>query len=204
MENLLKAKGLWGLIERGVEEPKEGTTLNQTQQTQLDELRMKDCKTKYGSNEKVKKSMLNTLRRDFELLEMKNTESIKEYFSRVTAMANKIRSNGEVTPDSKLQSSLAVHEQKFKKMNVEEDHALKVEETKYGSGGGRMGSRGRGRGRGRSLDKATVECYKCHKLGHFRFECPSWDKANYAEAEEEEEMLLMTLTELESSEGNME
>ncbi|XP_047306156.1 uncharacterized protein LOC124909530 [Impatiens glandulifera] len=147
---------------------------------------------------------------------MKNTKSIKEYFARVTAMTNKIKSNGEVTPDSKvvekilrtlterftyvvisieevrdtttmsideLQSSLAVHEQKFKKMNVEEDHALRVEQTKYGRGGGRMGSRGRGRGRGRSLDKATIECYKCHKLGHFRFECPSWDKANYAEAQ---------------------
>lgn len=56
-------------------------------------------------------------------------------------------------------------------------------------------------GRGRQMyNKATVECYKCHKLGHFQFECPRWDKeANYAELkdeeEEEEEMLLMAYVE---------
>lgn len=45
-------------------------------------------------------------------------------------------------------------------------------------------------------NKATIECYKCHKHGHFQFECPSWDKeANYAELEEEEEMLLMAYVE---------
>lgn len=43
------------------------------------------------------------------------------------------------------------------------------------------------------MNKATVECYNCHKVRHFRFEQPSWDKnANYAELEEEEKMLLMT------------
>ncbi|KAH7667013.1 RNA-directed DNA polymerase protein [Dioscorea alata] len=43
-----------------------------------------------------------------------------------------------------------------------------------------------------------MECYKCHKLGYFQFECPSWDKeANYAELgdKEEEEMFLMAYVE---------
>jgi hypothetical protein len=32
-----------------------------------------------------------------------------------------------------------------------------------------------------------MECFKCHKLGHFQYECLSWDKeANYAELGEEE------------------
>ena len=38
-----------------------------------------------------------------------------------------------------------------------------------------------------------MECFKCHKLGRFQSECPSWDKeANYVELGEEEEMLLMS------------
>lgn len=48
----------------------------------------------------------------------------------------------------------------------------------------------RGRGRGKSVfDKSIVECYTCHKLGHFQYKCPEWEKANYTE--KEEELLLM-------------
>ena len=37
-----------------------------------------------------------------------------------------------------------------------------------------------------------MECYNCHKLGHFQFECPQWERgANYAKLDESEEMLLM-------------
>jgi len=54
--------------------------------------------------------------------------------------------------------------------HVEEEHALEI--THGDQPGGRSrgcGSfRGRGRGRGiQSFDKATMECYYCHKLGHF-------------------------------------
>jgi hypothetical protein len=45
-----------------------------------------------------------------------------------------------------------------------------------------------------------VECYKCHQLGHFQYECPKWEKeANYAELKEQEEMLLMSYVELNQS-----
>lgn len=150
-------------------------------------------KMKYGGNERVKQSLLNTLRRDFEVLEMKKGESIVEYFTRVMSVANQMRSNGEEMPDSKiiqkilrtlterftyvvvsieeskdtsamtvdeLQSSLVVHEQKFKRLDRKEDHVLKVSTESGTRGrGGRSYGRGRGRGRGRqSFNKATVEC----------------------------------------------
>ena len=42
-----------------------------------------------------------------------------------------------------------------------------------------------------------MECYRCHQLGHFQYECPSGIKeANYAELDEEEDMLLMSYVEL--------
>ncbi|PNX61211.1 copia-type polyprotein, partial [Trifolium pratense] len=45
--------------------------------------------------------------------------------------------------------------------------------------------------RGR-ISKETVECFKCHQLGHYKNECPTWEEAKYAEADYEEEFLLMT------------
>ncbi|KAL6347283.1 hypothetical protein AAG906_013719 [Vitis piasezkii] len=55
------------------------------------------------------------------------------------------------------ESSLFVHKQRMSS-HEEEEHALKI------THGEQSGGRGRGRIK---LDKATVECYYCHKLGHF-------------------------------------
>lgn len=190
VENLLRAKGLWSLVENGFEEPKVGTLLTDAQQAQLQDARTKDhqvkhylyqaidrtvfeqildrrsskivwdsMKLKFNGNEKVKKSHLQTLRREFEILGMWKEETITEYFARVMVVSNKMRSNGEAVTDEKivekilrtlvdkfipvvisieeakdistmsideLQSSLVVHEQKFKRVNREEgDQALK-------------------------------------------------------------------------------
>ncbi|XP_020266994.1 uncharacterized protein LOC109842539 [Asparagus officinalis] len=207
MENLLRAKGLWSLVEKGFEEPRAGTLLTDAQQAQLDDARTKDhqvkhylfqaidrivfeqildrrsaktvwdsIKQKFGGNDKVKKSHLQTLRREFEVLEMRNEETITEYFARVMVVSNKMRSNGEDMTDEKivekilrtlverfipivvsieeakdtstmsideLQSSLVVHEQKFKRVSREDvDQALKVEDRTFVRG--KYAIRGRG------------------------------------------------------------
>lgn len=98
--------------------------------------------------------------------------------------------NIDILTIDELQSSLVVHEQKFNRSSGEEQ-ALKV--TMDGRNNG-----GRGRARGRQgFSKSTVECFKCHKLGHFQYECLDWNKeANYAELDEENEMLRMSYVEL--------
>ena len=184
-------------------------------------------KNKYQGNKRVQSSQLQRLRRNFEELEMKDGDSITEYFSRVMMVSNDMRNLGEDIPDAKvvekilrtlvekytyvvcaieeskditemtvdeLQSSLLVHEQNLSKHSSEEQ-VLKMEGGR-GRGGysqGRNSYRGGRGGRGRgstSFNKDNIECYKCHKMGHFKNECPTWERnANYAELEED--LLLM-------------
>ncbi|XP_076906897.1 uncharacterized protein LOC143563179 [Bidens hawaiensis] len=200
-------------------------------------------KTKYQGSARVKRAQLQRLRRSFEVLEMKNGESVTDYLGTVMVIANEMRSCGDEMSDvtivekvlrtltenwnffvcsieeskdldemsvDELQSSLLVHEQKLLKKTSTEEQALKIEqETSGGRGRGRGRSsfgRGRGRGRGRgSFDKSSVECYKCHKLGHFQYECPLEDKeVNYAEFDENEELNLIAEIEFERFEHEEE
>lgn len=115
-------------------------------------------KRKYEGNARVKRSVLQALRKEFEVLEMKTGETVNEYFSRVISVANRMRSYGQKMDDvvvvekifrslterfnyivcsieesrdidkmsiDELQSSLIVHEQKFRRHNSEEQ-ALKA------------------------------------------------------------------------------
>jgi hypothetical protein len=190
-------------------------------------------KRKYQGSTKVKRAQLQALRREFEVLCMKDNETVNEFFARTLSIANKMTAQGErldqlhivekvmhsMTPRfnyvvcsieesndvttltiDELQSSLLVHEQRMRaQKDKEEEQVLKIAGTGRGNGGTRgrgrgEGRGGRGRGRGRQ-SKELVECFKCHKLGHYQNECPTWEEndANYAYAEfdEKQELLLM-------------
>ena len=112
-----------------------------------------------------------------------------------------------------LQSSLLVHEQRMTGQK-EEEHVLNITNTErvrardaYRTEG-RGRARGTFRGRGRSwnrqpLNKSLVECFNCHRLGHFQFECPQIrNVANYTEFIEDEEMLLMSYIKMDKSTTN--
>ncbi|GAU50804.1 hypothetical protein TSUD_410790 [Trifolium subterraneum] len=185
-------------------------------------------KRKYQGSSKVKRAQLQALRREFEFLAMRESESVDEYFARTLTIENKMTAQGErmehvtvvekilrsmptkynyvvcfieelndVTAFSidELQSSLIVHEQRMKGQQVTYgEQSLKANNGGRGVGRGRGRSSARGRGRGR-MTKENIECYKCHKLGHFHNECPTWEEnANYVEFLGEEETLLMART----------
>ena len=262
MENLLRSKEWWDLIEVGLVHPETDAQRIEQAEAKLKDLKVKNylfasinktilktiakketskdiwesMKTKYQGNKRVQSAQLQRLRRMFEVLEMKEEDTITEYVSKVMVVANDMRNLGEDMADDKivekilrtlvekftyvvcaieeskdikemtvdeLQSSLLVHEQNLSK-HTGEEHVLKVEAGRSGSSQGRGGyqyTRGRGGYRGgrgdrrsTSFDKSNVECFKCHKMGHFKNECPSWEKnANYAELEED--VLLMAQTE---------
>jgi sarcosine oxidase delta subunit len=110
-----------------------------------------------------------------------------------------------------LQSSLLVHEQRMSN-HIEEEQALKVTHTgnSYGRSRGRGSFRGRGRGRGRgtkeeNFDKSSIECYNCHKTGHFQWECPYKTErtANFVEADEEEILLMAYMENKQAENGEI-
>lgn len=268
MENFLRSKEYWGLIEGGIAYPTggvSGVVLSDAQKKVWEDQKLKDLKAKnylfqaidrtiletilerdtskqiwdslkkkYQGSARVKRAQLQALRKEFEVIHMKEGETVIDYFSRVFAIANKMKIHGDKTEDvtivekilrsmatkfayvvcsieesndvdelsvDELQSSLLVHEQRMGS-NVIEEQALKVatygeSATWRGSGIGRGWNKGRGRGRNsvNPADKSGIECYRCHKLGHYRYECPikfnttKEENSNFVETEEE--VLLM-------------
>ena len=116
-----------------------------------------------------------------------------------------------------LQRSLLVHVQKINRRTIAEEQALKVSVNTHSNN-----YRGRGRGdhggrdsnknfkisndqfqsrcKGQNHDKSKVECFRCHKFGHYAFECYSRlpndkekeESAKFVE-ENEAETLLMAI-----------
>ncbi|XP_024156018.1 uncharacterized protein LOC112164004 [Rosa chinensis] len=213
MENFLRSKEYWSLVEVGFEELTSSSNMSEIAQKRLDEMKLKDLKVKnylfqaidrtiletilkkdtskniwdpmkkkYAGNERVKRSVLQALRRDFETLEMKSGEIVTNYFSRVMSVANKMRIYGEVMKDvtivEKILRSLtdrfnyivcSIEESKnLDAMSIDElQSSLIVHEQKLHRQHGedqalkvsyeeRIGGRGRGRstmrGRGRGED----------------------------------------------------
>ncbi|XP_049361013.1 uncharacterized protein LOC125825744 [Solanum verrucosum] len=251
MENFLRSKEFWPVVSTGVQEP-----VADTSKRILDSM-----KKKYQGTTKAKRALLQTLRADFETLQMKMGESISNYFSRTMAIANKMWIHGEKMEDvtiiekilrsmtskfnyvvcsieeskdttklsiDELQSSLLIHEQKINRQSSKEQ-ALQVSSNYHSSKGGGRG-RGRGnnsggerhshqkfeekssnsQGRGRSfdnnnnsgdykpksVDKSKIECYRCHRYGHYKSECRTnlnrdgGRQSNFAEKEEEISLLM--------------
>ncbi|KAK3012522.1 hypothetical protein RJ639_008008 [Escallonia herrerae] len=134
MENFLRSKEYWQVVDFGVAESAANTLLTEMQRIELNALKLKDLKAKnylfqaidrsiletilckdtskqiwdsmtkkYQGNARAKRVQLQALRREFEALQMNFRESVSKYFSRATAIANKMQIHGEKLNDVTIQ-----------------------------------------------------------------------------------------------------
>ncbi|MCH94065.1 retrovirus-related Pol polyprotein from transposon TNT 1-97, partial [Trifolium medium] len=84
-----------------------------------------DSKKSYGGDAKVKKVKLQALKRQYELLQMKNDEKVADYFTRLVTLTNQMKNCGDTLEEQeKVEKVLRTLTSKF-------DHiVVTIEETK--------------------------------------------------------------------------
>ncbi|XP_019442280.1 PREDICTED: uncharacterized protein LOC109346996 [Lupinus angustifolius] len=153
----------------------------------------------YAGAEKVKKVKLQTLRREYELLQMRDGDTIAEYFTKIRSLTNLMKGYGEVNEGS-IGSRKGIEDLKPKRNS---DQALKAQasrrpfnqgnftkklKNKWKSDKGRTyegarhdsnsfsGNRGSGQDQmlkrnKKKFDKKKIQCFNCKNFGHFASEC---------------------------------
>ncbi|XP_014502993.1 uncharacterized protein LOC106763306 [Vigna radiata var. radiata] len=199
MENFLRSKELWSLVEVGIPTLVIGSGSSGeahkgiVEAAKLNDLKVKNflfqsidrkiletildkstsraiwnsMKQKYQGSTRVKRAQLQALRKEFKLLTMKEGEKVDTFLGRTMSIVSKMKSNEEAVEQSVVRKNMS---------SKQLMSTLVAEAVKR-----------------RSLAEAkAVVGLECHRLGHFQYECPDWDnKANYAEFNDEEEILLM-------------
>ncbi|CAN6692286.1 unnamed protein product [Malus baccata var. baccata] len=120
MENFLRSKEYWSLVETGIPATAKGVDPTDAQKKMIEDLKLKDLKTKiylfqaidlsilemilkketkYQGTTLVKRAQLQTLRKKFEVFHMKVGEFVNDYFARTLTIANKMKVHEEQMRD---------------------------------------------------------------------------------------------------------
>ncbi|GJW46839.1 zinc finger, CCHC-type containing protein [Tanacetum coccineum] len=269
MQIILEANGLWEMIEplemTQSDNKKDKTVIAFLYQALPEEQLLQitkhktakaiwdALKTRHIGEERVQQARLQTLKSEFEMLHMKEDETIDTFTGKLTTLVNKAASLGHtvedsvvvrkllnVVPDKFLQivasieqysdldemsvdeaiGRLKTFEERIKSKKIPVDSQESLMFTRHE--GQRKPFRERGRfnqSRGReqdknnykreerasfeedTRDKSQVTCYRCHKFGHYAYDCPNKRKnqvreqSNLIEEDLEPTLLMATITE---------
>ncbi|GKB94562.1 zinc finger, CCHC-type containing protein [Tanacetum coccineum] len=269
MQIILEANGLWEMIEpletTQSDNKKDKTAIAFLYQALPEEQLLQitkhktakaiwdALKTRHIGEERVQQARLQTLKSEFEMLHMKEDETIDTFTGKLTTLVNKAASLGHTIEDSvvvrKLLNAIAdkflqivasveqysdldemsvdeaigrlkTFEERIKskkKIPVDSQESLMFTrhegQTKPFRERGRFNqSRGREQDKNNykreerasfeedTRDKSQVTCYRCHKLGHYAYECPNKRKnqirgeSNLIEEDLEPTLLMATIT----------
>nr|GEZ40617.1 truncated copia-type polyprotein [Tanacetum cinerariifolium] len=209
MKALLGSHDVWEIVEKGIEKVDDESSLNATQRVDLQKARKKDQRI-----DKVKKVRLQSLRGKFEKLQMEESETISDYFTRVLTISNEMKRNDidSMTIDQ-LMGSLQAHEENlmkirgkkpleqalYSKVSLKEKEKSFLHGKEQGRGRshscGRSGFQGQGRGRGKEdVIKEDENQWPPYRRGcgrGFQHQRGVEEKANLMEVQDEDELTLL-------------
>ncbi|GKD77183.1 zinc finger, CCHC-type containing protein [Tanacetum coccineum] len=215
MQIILEANGLWETIEPNektqADNRKDKTataflykalpedqllqiTKHKTTKTIWDAL-----KTRHIGEERIQQARLQTLKSEFEMLHMKEDETINTFTAKLTTIVNKAASLGHTMEDETLVRKLlnAVPDRRGKhKFSQGRNHENFKEERKDGENSHK--NYNRDNFKKSSYDTSKLQCYKCKKIGHITPKCPQRTKPNEQSNLVEEDLeptLLMAILE---------
>jgi hypothetical protein len=154
-------------------------------------------KTNRLGDDRIKDVRVQTLKSEFDRLQMKDTESVDDFALRMKTITNEIRMLGEkfeesnaarkflqVVPSKFLEIASAIEQfVDLKTITMEEvTGRLKAHEERLRRSsdekddGQLLMTRSEWIAREQGRDKSTTQCWNCKKFGHFRRDCPKLKK----------------------------
>ncbi|KAL0317184.1 UNVERIFIED_CONTAM: putative mitochondrial protein [Sesamum angustifolium] len=120
MKTYFQSQKLWEIVEEGVTLPEDSSTSSSAEKAVADHIfprisvatSAKEAwsilQKEYQGNAKVRIIKLQTLRRDFENMKMKDSETIDEYYTKVRELVNQLKAYGEDIPEKRVVEKLLI------------------------------------------------------------------------------------------------
>ncbi|XP_031248142.1 uncharacterized protein LOC116105908 [Pistacia vera] len=205
--NFIRSKEYSHVVSKGITEPVDRTTMTQAQRMELEGQRLKDLKAKNYLFQAIDRSILETIlckdtskhiwdsmKKKYQGLARAKSSNFKHFEKEEQALKASTENHSATRGDRGRGRGRDKGRGNNDRGN-QQQHQHQHQDNKF---------QGRGRGgnhsttyKSRSIDKSNVECYRCHKYGHYKFECRTnlnrqgEERTNFAEKEEEVSLLMV-------------